>query len=86
MNMSLPCSVIRDLLPLYAEDVMEEENKHLVEEHLETCSDCKKALEELQEPKPAAAISDTVEVGVSGGFTTFGSPAVLVHNMSVAGK
>jgi PmbA protein len=36
--------------------------------------------------KSIAAISDTVEVGVSGGFTTFGSPAVLVHNMSVAGK
>ncbi len=58
--MSLPCSVIRDLLPLYAEDVMEEENKTLVEDHLEACADCKKALEELQEPKPVAAVSDTV--------------------------
>ena len=36
--------------------------------------------------KSIAALSDKVEVGVSGGFTTFGSPAVLVHNMSVAGK
>lgn len=36
--------------------------------------------------KSVAALSNEVEVGISGGFTTFGSPAVLVHNMSIAGK
>ena len=36
--------------------------------------------------KSIAALSDKVEVGVSGGFTTFGAPTVLIHNMSVAGK
>ncbi len=36
--------------------------------------------------KSIAALSDTVEVAVTGGFTTFGSPAVLLHNVSVAGK
>lgn len=36
--------------------------------------------------KSIVALSDTVEVAVTGGFTTFGSPAVLIHNMSVAGK
>ncbi len=36
--------------------------------------------------KSISALSDKVEVGVSGGFTTFGAPAVLIHNMSVAGK
>ena len=36
--------------------------------------------------KSIAALSDKVEVGISGGFTTFGSPAVLIHGMSVAGK
>lgn len=36
--------------------------------------------------KSIAALSNKVEVGVSGGFTTFGSPAVLIHDMSVAGK
>ncbi len=36
--------------------------------------------------KSIAALSDKVEVGISGGFTTFGSPAVLIHDMSVAGK
>ncbi len=32
------------------------------------------------------ALSDEVEMGVPSGFTTFGSPAVLIENMSVAGK
>lgn len=36
--------------------------------------------------KSIAALSDKVEVGVSGGFTTYGAPAVLIHDMSVAGK
>lgn len=36
--------------------------------------------------KNITAISDTVEVGVSGGYTTFGSPYVLVPDMSVAGE
>ena len=36
--------------------------------------------------KSIAALSDKVEVAVTGGFTTFGSPAVLIHDVSVAGK
>ena len=36
--------------------------------------------------KEITALADNVEVGFSGGFTCFGAPAVLVPNMSVAGK
>lgn len=36
--------------------------------------------------KSIAALSDTIEMGVPSGFTTFGSPAVLIKDMSVAGK
>ena len=36
--------------------------------------------------KSIAALSDKVEIAVTGGFTTFGSPAVLIHDVSVAGK
>ena len=36
--------------------------------------------------KSISALSNKVEVSVTGGFTTFGAPAVLVHDMSVAGK
>lgn len=36
--------------------------------------------------KSIVALSDKVDVGVTGGFTTFGAPAVLLHDMSIAGK
>ena len=36
--------------------------------------------------KEIDSLSDTVDWGIPGGFTVFGSPAVLVRDMSVAGK
>ena len=36
--------------------------------------------------KSIAALSDKVEVAVTGGFTTFGAPAALIHDVSVAGQ
>lgn len=36
--------------------------------------------------KSISALSDEVEVAITGGFTTFGAPAVLIKDMSIAGK
>lgn len=36
--------------------------------------------------KSIEALSNKVEVGITGGFTTFGAPSVLIRNVSVAGK
>lgn len=36
--------------------------------------------------KSIAALSDKVDLAITGGFTTFGAPAVLIHDVSVAGK
>ena len=47
--MKLPCAVVRDLLPTYAENMVESETKTLVEEHLESCPDCRKRLDDLKE-------------------------------------
>ena len=51
--MKVPCGVVRDLLPLYAEDLVGEESRALVEEHLADCPDCRKTLEDMKQPKPA---------------------------------
>ena len=40
--MKLSCGVIRDLLPLYAENLAGEESRQLVEEHLADCEACRK--------------------------------------------
>lgn len=50
--MKTSCSVIQDLLPLYAEDLTGEDSRALVEEHLDECESCKQSLEELKEAKP----------------------------------
>lgn len=48
--MKLPCAVTRDLLPLYEENLVEEETKSLIEEHLAECGDCRKKLSEMKAP------------------------------------
>ena len=42
--MKLSCNVIRDLLPLYAENLTSEESSALVDEHLCGCGECAKQL------------------------------------------
>lgn len=46
--MKITCEVIRDLLPLYVDQMLSSDSLKLVEEHLEVCESCRKFLEELQ--------------------------------------
>ena len=39
-----PCDVVRDLLPLYHDEVCSEASRQMVEEHLSTCVDCRNEL------------------------------------------
>lgn len=41
------CNIVKDLLPLYIDDVCSEESKKLVEEHLKECKECQRELEKL---------------------------------------
>ena len=43
--MKLPCAPVRDLLPLYAEKMVEPETEELIKEHLADCPDCRQKLE-----------------------------------------
>lgn len=40
------CQIIKDLLPLYQEDLLSEESKTFVEDHLKTCPECENLLKE----------------------------------------
>lgn len=42
------CNIIKDLLPLYKDNVVSKETKEYVEEHLKTCKDCQNYLRDLQ--------------------------------------
>lgn len=35
------CNIIRDILPLYLDDVVSDETKEMVEEHLQSCASCR---------------------------------------------
>lgn len=48
--MKISCDVIRDLLPLYAEDMVSADSRKIVEEHLWGCQSCMEALYKLREP------------------------------------
>lgn len=53
--MKLPCVLIHDLLPLYAEHLTSPETDALVAEHLQNCPDCRQALQDLRLPVPVQA-------------------------------
>ena len=42
------CKIVEDLLPLYMEGLVNEENKKLIEGHLLTCDNCKKIYDEMK--------------------------------------
>ncbi|MCA1011686.1 zf-HC2 domain-containing protein [Halobacillus halophilus] len=46
--MKISCNVIRDILPLYVEDMASQDTRDLVEEHIASCENCKKRLEEMR--------------------------------------
>lgn len=46
--MGLNCNVIRDLLPLYADQICSVESRELVDEHLTQCGDCSALLRQMR--------------------------------------
>ena len=46
--MNKDCEVIRDLLPLYADEVCSKTSRQLIEEHLRECPECSGELEKLR--------------------------------------
>lgn len=59
--MKLHCNVIRDLMPLYKDEVCREESKALVEKHLRECEICKKELQLMQNDISAQEIQEQRE-------------------------
>lgn len=45
--MKITCNVIRDILPLYAENMVSADTRRLVDEHIASCRDCKTHLDEM---------------------------------------
>lgn len=46
----MECDIIRDLLPLYADGLATESSRRIIEDHVRTCPECKKLLDEMTAP------------------------------------
>lgn len=60
----IACDIVKDLIPLYIDDVCSEESKHLVEDHIKECDSCKALYESMKEDIVAPNVSnddDTVK-------------------------
>ena len=54
--MSLTCGIIKDLLPLYAENLCGDESREAVEAHLETCESCRSSLEGMRQKESTSPL------------------------------
>ena len=70
--MKTECSVVRDLLPLYVEDMVNPETAEYVKSHLAECAKCQAELENLKEGEGLTAIEKkpTVEAAEAKPFKT----------------
>jgi len=64
--MKLDCGIIRDLLPLYSDNVCSDESKSAVEEHLKECEKCRDELKSICDEKTVSLLrreGDTLIIG-----------------------
>ena len=56
MSEKKECEIVQDLLPLYAENMVSEGSRQMIEEHLPGCEDCSAAYQKLIAPDPALTL------------------------------
>ena len=61
MNMKTDCDVIRDLLPLYADDVCSGSSRQMIDEHLQECPECSAMLERLRADEIESGLQEEKE-------------------------
>ena len=64
--MKYECDVIRDLIPLYIDDVASKASRRMVEEHLAECADCRALLGRMKSEEVETAINFEKEDVIAG--------------------
>ncbi len=59
------CNIVKDLLPLYMENMVSSDTKEFVENHIDSCEECKKELEQLKMDLPFSNDLEEVEEPVN---------------------
>ena len=55
------CNIVRDLMPLVLDRVASDESRGLVEEHMETCEECRKEYEKMKADMPQETLAEYEE-------------------------
>ena len=68
--MKKECSIVRDLLPLYAEDMVSADTGEFVKAHLERCAECRDEYEKMKLPQTQDTVSaqENGAEGTNGGL------------------
>lgn len=67
----MDCDVIRDLLPLYADEACSEKSRALVREHLLECAECRELLRQLQETEIEKSLREEKQSVLQYGLKQF---------------
>lgn len=59
--MKYPCNIIRDLLPLYCDDVCSKESAEAVRDHIASCEECKSIFTKMQQGVSLETCMDNLE-------------------------
>ena len=78
----LSCDVIRDLLPAVADEIASADTEALVKEHIETCENCRAALDAMRAPE-AAPTADEKEIDYLKKTRKKGLRAVIAAALAV---
>ena len=79
MNMEISCDIIKDILPLYAEDMVSNATREMVDEHLCKCDDCTKELASLISSTWTGPCRGNLRGSPPCGYGTYPSPAAYKH-------
>lgn len=69
--MKTDCEIIRDLLPLYVDDICSEKSRELVDEHLRECAECSSLLDRLKRTEIENGLKAEKEDAISYGVRKF---------------
>ena len=58
------CEIIKDLLPLYADNVCSENSRKCVEEHLQECAECSEELRKIKECPSVPTVDEDLQKAV----------------------
>lgn len=59
--MKISCEIVKDLLPLYHDDICSSESRSMIEEHLSECNACKKYLDSINDEFIKNDIQEEIE-------------------------